>query len=227
MSIEKFLSRAVILGLGRLVSAAILTNAASAETLSYTGFSVTGDSITIDTPHSGSGIAGEVHLTTTSGIVDGWCIDVFDDLQGAGTYNVGPSSGAAGSPGVPSLSSTQLGEIGALVAHGDSLVAHPGSYSSNEVAAAIQIAIWTVEYDPNFGYNTLGSPVDAAPPNPSGLVAYYLSQVGTGNPWGLNTHFDVLSYTDKQTGVSNQTLVTVPEASTWIMMLIGCRTTGD
>lgn len=217
------LPRPVIRGLLGVVGAVILTPAAGAGTLNYTGFTVTGDPITINTPHSGSGVAGEIRMTTTSGTVDAWCIDVFNDLQGSGTYNIGPSSGAAGSPGVPSLSPTQLGEIGALVAHGDSLVAHPGSYSGSDVAAAIQIAIWTVEYDPSFGYKALGPPVDAAPPNPSGLVAYYLSEVGTGNPWGLNNHFDVLSYTDNQTGVSNQSLVTttVPEASTWAMMLMG------
>jgi hypothetical protein len=206
------LSRVAILGLGSVVGAATLAPAASAGTISYTGFVVTGDSITINTPHSTSGVAGEIHLITTSGSVDAWCIDVYDVLQGAGVYNIGPSSSAAGS----------LGEIGALAEHGDFLAANPGSYSADDVATAIQVAIWTVEYGPSFGYNPLGSPVDAAPPNPDGLVGYYLSQVGAGNPWGLDTDFQVLSSTDSQTGLSNQTsIAAVPEASIWSMMLAG------
>ncbi len=119
------LPRPEIRGLLGVVGAVILTPAAGAGTLNYTGFTVTGDPITINTPHSGSGVAGEIRLTTTSGTVDAWCIDVFNDLQGSGTYNIGPSSGAAGSPGVPSLSPTQLGQIGALVAHGDLLSRSP------------------------------------------------------------------------------------------------------
>lgn len=65
-------ARVVLVGLLGGVGAVILTPAAGAATLSYTGFTVTGDPITLNTPHSGSGVAGEIHLTTTSGTVDAW-----------------------------------------------------------------------------------------------------------------------------------------------------------
>jgi hypothetical protein len=167
------------------------------------------------------GIAGQIHLTTADGTINAWCVDLPDSfVPTGGTYYVGSSSVLTATPGVPSgLTSDQIGEMGALAAHGDYLVDHPGSYSSAEVAAAIQIAMWDIEYGAAFTYDALGSPVDMSPPAPSGLVAQYIADVGPGNPWGLNSNFKVL-YTDMT--VNTQTLITiVPEPSTWAMMLVG------
>ena len=47
-------ARVVLVGLLGGVGAVILTPTAGAATLSYTGFTVTGDPITLNTPHSGS-----------------------------------------------------------------------------------------------------------------------------------------------------------------------------
>ena len=117
--------------------------------------------------------------------------------------------------------------MGALALHGDFLVAHPGLYTSQEVAAAIQVAIWDVEYGTTFfTYDTLGSPIDAAPPGTSGLVGRYLALVGTGNPW--DEYFGTLVFA----AAGNQTLlwapepsigptIAIPEPSTWAMMLLG------
>ena len=127
------------------------------------------------------------------------------------------------------MTSDQIGKMGALAVFGDYLVAHPpGSLTPDEIAAAIQIAMWDVEYGATFTYDPLGAPIDGPPPGTSGLVGEYLADVGTGNPWGVYTGFTVL-YTDET--VNDQTLIWAapgvhttggsPEPSTWAMMLLG------
>ena len=59
--------------------------------------------------------------------------------------------------------------------------------------------MWDIEYGTEFTYDVLGSPIDAAPPLPSGLVAQYISNVGLGNPWGEYFGFGVFSATGNQT----------------------------
>jgi hypothetical protein len=203
--------------------------AASAGTLTYTLGTITGTGLTIVTPTvaAGPAVAGLIHLTTASGTVDAWCVDLPDILaQTGGTYYVGPVAVLSGSPGVPLLTPDQVGEIGALTKYGTHLVYHPGVYTSAEVATAIQIAIWDIEYGvmpPNgLTYSpALGPPIDA----PSGgLVAQYIADVGPGAPWGEYLGFKVL-YTDRTT--NNQTLLTAaPEASTWFMMILGFAALG-
>ena len=199
------------------------TCAASALTLTYTLGTITGLGLSITTPTVAAGpvIAGLIHLTTTSGTVDVWCVDLPDVfIQTGGTYDVGSSALLNGSPGVPSLTADQIGEIGALVEYGTPLVYHPGLYTSDQVAAAIQVAIWEIEYGVNppmiggLKYSLpIGSPFEAS------LAAQYLNNVGPGNPWSEYFGFKVL-YTDQTT--NNQTLLTtVPEPSTWAMMLLG------
>jgi hypothetical protein len=194
--------------------------AASAGTLSYIGYTVTGDSITLDTPHSVGGVAGEIHLITTSGTIDAWCIDVYGTLLGSGTFNISPF-GAPGLPGVPSLTSAQIGEIGALILNGDGLVASPPKGdSAADVATAIQIAIWSVEYGttPPSGFTYDSSSVDSTVP---GLASTYYADA-TGGTWKPLTAYSAFSYTNNLTLTSNQTLAAiVPEPPTWAMMVIG------
>jgi hypothetical protein len=187
------------------------TCAASAGTLTYTDGTITGLGMTFLTPTTGYGIAGQIHLTTADGTFDVWCVDLTDDfVTTGGTYHAGPALSLPFAPGVPRpplLSLTQIGEMGALALHGDSLVANPGPYTADEVAAAIQIAMWDIEYQfatPTFTYDALGSPVDAAPPDPSGLVAQYIADV-EGGPWVEDFDFAVLSE------AGNQTVIWAPE----------------
>ncbi len=205
----------------------VTTCPASAETLTYTPGTITGTELNIVTPTvaAGDAVAGLIHLATASGTVDAWCVDLPDTfVQTEGTYSVGSSGVLNGSRGVPLLTADQIGKIGSLAKYGTALVYDPGIYTSAEAAAAIQIAIWDIEYGivpPNgFAYGPdLGSPIDAAPPAPSGLIAQCIADVGvgSGNPWGEYTGFKVL-YAD-QPSINQTLLTTVPEASTWSMML--------
>jgi PEP-CTERM motif len=133
-------------------------------------------------------------------------VDLFDNLQTSGTYTVYSSSALSGAPGVPTLTSEQVGEIGGLKLWGDT------HYAGNaDWAAAVQLAIWTVEYG-SVTYDPLGPPVDS----PSGgYVQDLITAVGDGGI-PLFYNFRVL------VEAGNQTLVTdVPEPSTWAMMLLG------
>ncbi len=109
--------------------------------------------------------------------------------------------------------------MGALKLHGDQLIAADPSNAAN-IGAAIQIAIWDVEYGAVFGYTLIGSRVDGT----GGLVDQYLSDVRPGNPWGEYTNYYVLAATGNQTLIVDTlhaTPVSTPEPSTWAMMLLG------
>ncbi len=117
-----------------------------------------------------------------------------------------------------------------MALHGNELVDSPGPYTDDEVAAAIQIAIWDIEYGAAFTYDALGSPVDAAPPDPSGLVAQYISNV-QGGPWVEDFDYAVLSEADNQTviwapEIGREIPGGFPEPSTWAMMLLGFASLG-
>jgi PEP-CTERM motif len=140
--------------------------------------------------------------------VNVWCVDLLDNLATSGTYTVLPSSALSGAPGVPILTSEQVGEIGGLKLWGDEYLAQISK--DPNVAAAVQLAIWTVEYG-SVTYDPLGPPVDGA----GGYVSQLLAAVGDGViPSFYN--FRVLIE------AGNQTVITdAPEPSTWAMMLLG------
>ena len=153
MSILGFVTKTCARRFAAPIAAALLatTCAASAATFTYADGTITGLQLTFDTPITGTGYAGQIHLSNVDGsgqTVDVWCVDLPTDfLTGGGTYGVHPSSYLLTRPnGIPALSLSQIGELGALAVHGDLLVASPGSYTSDEVAAAIQLAMWDIEY---------------------------------------------------------------------------------
>jgi hypothetical protein len=207
---KKLLALAPAMG----ILACACATAASAGTLNCTGYGFVGDNIQINTQESVYRGAGEIRLTTTSGTADAWCVDVFTYRLGSGAYDVGPMTG--GLAGVPSgLTSAQIGELGALVVNGDYLVAHPGGYGASDVAAAIQVAIWSVEYGAAFTYNPISSAV-------AGLTAQYLADA-TNGAWAPYSGIEALFVPGNQGFATNQTLKAagVPESSTWAMLLVG------
>ncbi|SRR5712691_6684512 len=129
---------------------------ARASTITYTGANVPyGDQISILTPHAVTGEAGQVKLTLAGGgTIVTWCVDIYDFLQGSGTFTVG----------TPAFSDPVRGLLGGLMVEGNSLLAGAGTtvtlgghtYNKNDISAATQVAIWSTEYS-NFTYNITSS----------------------------------------------------------------------
>ncbi|HTQ32593.1 MAG TPA: PEP-CTERM sorting domain-containing protein [Stellaceae bacterium] len=118
--------------------------------------------ITLNTPVSVSAYVGQIVLTTTTGaIIPAWCIDLYHDVGVGGGqnlhYETGPiitdNSGNGGTG--RSLSPLQLDEMAGLITYGDALLAGGGTAAES---AAIQLAIWSVEYA---GFSFSGASADA------------------------------------------------------------------
>ena len=134
-----------------------------------------------------------------------WCLDIYDYLNPAGTYQIGTLTTAGSGNGNPTLTSTQIGEIGALIANGDALI-----NTSYNVSAAIQLALWEVEYGKSFEFTGLSSAVIL-------LADTYLTDVENGT-WAADYNVSLLS------GSGNQNLAFLdptPVPSTWMLLLTG------
>jgi len=203
------------LAAGACAAAFSFTGEASAATLTYTAVGITyTDQITIDYPDP-AGVntyVGMFQLTTTSGTVDVFCVDLFHDIDpSGGVYSWGKLTNDSKTPPPPNaLSPKQIGEIGALVARAQAFM--KASTDPADVAAAIQLAIWTVEY-PAFAF-------DESTAN-SRTLSYYNTYLGDVGTWPWNTAYDALISVKGQTLAETQNLVTTPEPSTWAMMLLG------
>src|SRR5664280_1517312 len=142
--------------LGAAAFAAVIAgvNVASAAPFTYNGYTVANEqNINILTPKTISGGAGQV--TLIAGANSGqnllaWCLDVYDGLARSGTYTIAPLTTAGAGGSNPSLTTTQIGEIGALMKNGDATIG-----TDTDVSAAIQLAIWKVEYGASFSFSGL------------------------------------------------------------------------
>jgi len=109
-----------------------------AGTITYHGYDIAGPEsyITISnaTGVIGAATIGQIVLHNTEyGNVYAWCVDLWHDLQGSGTYNVNTGS--------TTLSDDLLGRIGALMAYSE------GNAKTNAlILPATQLAIWMLEY---------------------------------------------------------------------------------
>jgi hypothetical protein len=201
-------------------------SAASASTFSYSSYSVkNGQSISITKPNSISGSAGEIELIG-SGANKGqdilaWCLDIYDYLKGSGSYQIGQLTTAGTGGKNPTLTTTQIGEIGALIEHGDALIAAPGA--AYNVSAAIQLAIWEVEYGTTGPSKFTYSGLSSGSPSSSTLAAGYVLDVQNGT-WGLVPAADV--YLLSASGNQDLAYVVTPLPSTWTLMLIGLASLG-
>lgn len=196
--------------------------AAALTSFTYSSYSVVNEiNVTISNSpgqngHFGSGQIDLIGTSTNAGeVLATWCIDVFDDLLGSDHYNVvstaftndgGRIGGALiGSP-------SPLGEIGALVHWGDN------NLGPTINSAAVQLAIWTIEYpgasfiSDNGAVNSLVPTLVSNAQNGSLPAFYGLGEVvDPGNNQGLV--FEV--------GGRINTSLASPLPSTWTMMLIG------
>lgn len=158
---------------------------ASATTVNYTGYTWIGDVITISQPRAVTGGAGQIRLTGVTGLGSttsllAWCLDIADDLQGHGTYTgLGPLANASNLIG--GLIMEGNNDIALAQAHGGSLSLAGHSYSTNDISAAAQVAIWSEEYA-SFNYTAINSWADI-----NSLVTY-LEHNATPNVayWTLN-----------------------------------------
>jgi hypothetical protein len=91
------------------------------------------------------GIAGQIVLTTDIGVLGTWCVDLFRNitLGGSYTYSVGTLTTNNAIPTPTPLTATQINQIGALAAYGNFVMS---TSPTSPKSAAIQAAIWDVEY---------------------------------------------------------------------------------
>jgi hypothetical protein len=166
--------------------------------------------------------SGQIDLIGTGAnageILATWCIDVFDDLQGSDNYNVALTGFTNnGGNGGTLLGSTTLSAIGELVNWGDTNI-NASIYNS----AAVQLAIWTVEYpgatftsDSSNVNSLVGTLVTEADDDSLGPSALLKEVVDPGENQGLV--FEV---------GTNGSLANAPLPSTWTMMLAGLLSFG-
>lgn len=94
-------------------------------------------------------IAGQIVLTTDAGRLGTWCVDLPHTIYIGGryTYTAGllqTNNTGTGPATSPALTATQIAEIGSLAAYGNALLkASPTNWNS----AAVQAAIWNIEYN--------------------------------------------------------------------------------
>jgi hypothetical protein len=153
---------------------------ASAITVTYTNFSVIGESIRIVDPRAVTGAAGQITLQgvqvngAASANIVAWCLDILDNLQKPGSYTVG------GPVNFPSDADPHH-LIGGLMLQGNNYLASLntsftfafGTFDKSDISAATQVAIWTQVYGtygvlpngtaPNFKYDKIagGDPTQA------------------------------------------------------------------
>jgi hypothetical protein len=184
---------------------------AAAATFQYGSYVVANEQdITILTPNDISGGAGQVKLIgsgrNTGESLFVWCLDIFAYLEGSGVYQVGPLTTAGSGTPSPSLTPTQISEIGSLIVHGNALI-----NKAFDVSAATQLAIWEVEYGTTFTYNGLD-------PQASNEAKQYLTNVAPGGLWDSSKYRVTLL---SEAGNQNMGVAATPLPSTWTMMLIG------
>lgn len=122
-------------------------------------------------PAEGAYVGEQVLTTSTGQTIDAWCIDLFHDAylgsQSANDdFEIAPvltNNNPNYANGV-ALSTSQIDEIGGLVTYGDNLLAAGGSTATlDQDSAAVQLAIWTIEYStPSSPFSYWGYPSGSA-----------------------------------------------------------------
>jgi len=207
------------LPLAAIVAVTFGAQSASATNITYNGYSVIGESVTLTAgSYSVSGEAGQITLKDVNGnsgsTLLAWCLDIYDFLQTGGTYSVGasPLANVGNSKGGTAATPSPL--TGGLMAEGNGLIkanlplniptVSNYTFSVADISAATQIAIWSLEYS-GLTY-TVGS--GASKTQFAALVQYLENAVA-----GTNVAYSTLNPSPPGTlqgSESNQTLATVP-----------------
>jgi hypothetical protein len=105
-------------------------------------------------PAEGAYVGQQVLTTSTGQTIDAWCIDLVHDAYLGNQspnfdYQIEPiaTNNDPNYAGGAALSASQIAEISGLVIYGDNLLAAGGSAATlDQDSAAVQLAIWAVEY---------------------------------------------------------------------------------
>ena len=144
--------------------------------------------------------------------LDVWCIDATHILQNSFNYSVinsGFNDAGGASDGAP-IDTKTLGEIGALVNYGDANI------TQANVSAAVQLAIWTIEYGAGAAFDSDSNDVNT-------LVGTLVADAIAGGS-GFKADFNLQEVVDLAGVPNNQGLIYLtpaPLPSTWTMMLAG------
>lgn len=212
--------------LGLLLFFAIFagTDVASAATFKYSSFNdqidgeLSGQYVTIETPRSVTGLAGQIELIGAAGSPNAgqdllvFCLDIYDNLSSSGTYTVSQLTTSSqlttqSSGSSQRLSQTQIGEIGSLILNGDAAIKAATKATVQAIAAAVQLAIWDIEYNTVIknGKNTVTGTVFTYTGIAQGtinLANSYVANVESGGSWDAPyTNVSLL------TAPGNQTMV--------------------
>jgi hypothetical protein len=147
------------------------------------------DPVQLNTPEQGSTWAGPILLSTSIGNIVSWCIDVYAVIYLGGGQSLNYTTGALTTSTTDgngnSLTSNQVQEITGLATYGDSL--YDANPADADDLAAVQLAIWSVEYS-DFTYSGTSQNVVnltnadiANAPTLTGQVTALYSQSGTQN----------------------------------------------
>lgn len=146
-----------LVGLAVLALAVIAeASGAAADDITVTNIAMPYEEmLTIDGPIAPTeAYVGQLVLTTTTdGTIDAWCIDLFHD------GSLGPQDSifeiepiTTDNNGNP-LTAAQIADISGLAAYGDNLLAAGGTTADlDRESAAVQLAIWSIEYA-DFSYS--------------------------------------------------------------------------
>jgi hypothetical protein len=129
---------------------------AKAATFQYDAVAVPlGQNVGISGVRNAEVDAGQVVLTGSGAdagqFADVWCVDLLDNLQSSSIYNLTPLTTAGVGGANPTLTSTQISEMGSLMINGDKDVLDNAEGPDGSIA--FQLAIWSVEYGAAFSDN--------------------------------------------------------------------------
>lgn len=168
-------------------------------------------------------VAGQIVLTTNSGTLYSWCVDILHWINFGHSYDYQTGSLVSNNTGETDadsglLSALQIQQIGAVAAYGNSLM---NATPSSDLSAAVQAAIWNIEYGTT-ATGTAGMESDLAGimahlatlPAASGYQLNYVS-----GPDGLTS--DELYATQGEHRTQALFISAVPEPAAWAMLIAG------